>query len=88
MCESLKLIEELENLYLTEYDYYNFAHFYEDVIFGKYNISYNTLLKYFTSDDIISPLAHKRTVKLYNEKMNNCIKENNKSDKNYQWRLK
>ena len=71
-----KLIEELENLYLTEYDYYNFAHFYEDVIFGKYNISYNTLLKYFTSDDIISPLAHKRTVKLYNEKMNNCIKEN------------
>ena len=50
-----KLIEELENLYLTEYDYYNFAHFYDDVIFGKYNISYNTLLKYFTSDDIISP---------------------------------
>ena len=87
-----KLIEELENLYLNEYDYYNFAHFYEDVIFGKYNISYNTLLKYFTSDDIISPLAHKRTVKLYNEKMNNCIKENdnNINDKKielYKFRL-
>lgn len=34
------------------------------------------MLKYFTKDDIISPLAHKETVKLYNEKMKNAIKDN------------
>ena len=31
------------------------------------------MLKYFTNDDIISPLAHKKTVKNYNEKMKNAI---------------
>ena len=71
-----KLIEELETLYLKNYDDYNFEHFYEDVVFGKYNISYDVMLKYFTNDDIISPLAHKDTVKLYNEKMKNAIKDN------------
>ena len=30
------------------------------------------MLKYFTNDDIISPLAHKKTVKNYNEKMKNA----------------
>ena len=71
-----KLIEELETLYLENYPDYNFQHFYEDIVFGKYNISYDTLLRYFTNDDIISPLAHKETVKLYNEKMKNAIKDN------------
>ena len=70
------LIEEIENLYLTNYSDYNFQHFYEDVIFGNYNISYDAMIKYFTNDDIISPLAHKNTVKLYNEKMNSVIKNN------------
>lgn len=70
------LIDELENLYLEEYHDYNFEHFYEDVVFGKYNISYDVMLKYFTKDDIISPLAHKETLKLYNEKMKNIIKNN------------
>ena len=33
------------------------------------------MLKYFTNDDIISPLAHKNTIKLYNNKMKNTIKD-------------
>lgn len=70
------VLEELENLYLKDYSDYNFQHFYEDVVFGKYNISYDTMLKYFTKDDIISPLAHKETIKLYNEKMKKAIKDN------------
>lgn len=71
------MIEEIKQLYLIEYSDYNFEHFYEDVIFSKYNISYDTMLKYFAKDDIISPLAHKKTVNEYNEKMKNAIKENN-----------
>lgn len=69
------LIEELEILYLNDYPDYNFQHFYEDVIYGNYNISYDVMLKYFTDDDIISPLAHKETVKAYKEKMKNVIKD-------------
>ena len=70
-----KLIKELEVLYLEEYHDYNFEHFYEDVVFGNYNISYDVMLKYFTKEDIISPLAHKNTVKVYNDKMKNAIKD-------------
>lgn len=72
-----KLIKEIEDLYLNEYYDYNFIQFYEDVIFGKYNISYDVMLKTFTKDDIISPLAHRKTVKEYKEKMNTVIKVNN-----------
>lgn len=35
------------------------------------------MLKRFTKDDIISPLAHKKTVKAYKDKMNTIVKENN-----------
>lgn len=35
------------------------------------------MLKAFTKDDIISHLAHKNTVKLYKDKMNEVIKEDN-----------
>ena len=70
-----ELIEELENIYLKEYYDFNFQHFYEGHVFGKYNISYDVMLKRFTEDDIISPLAHKKTVKLYKEKMKTVIKE-------------
>lgn len=55
-----KLIEMLEDLYLKDHYDYNFEHFYEDFVLGIYNISYDTMLKRFTSDDIISPLAHKK----------------------------
>ena len=71
------LIRKLEKLYLTEYYDYNFEQFYEE-IFGKYDISYDAILKYFTNDDIISPLAHKKTVQNYNEKMKKVI--TNKTD--------
>lgn len=74
-----KTIEELEELYLTEYYDYNFEAFYDEII-TKYNydISYDFILKNFKRDDIISPLAHKTTIKLYNEKMNKAI-ENKES---------
>lgn len=75
------LIEELENLYLEKHHDFNFEHFYEDYVYGKYDISYDAMLKRFTQDDIISPLAHKRTVQLYKEKMKTLIKEDS-SNKN------
>ena len=72
------LIKELEELYLSEFYDFNFEQFYEKQIFGKYNISYDTMLKRFTNDDIISPLAHKKTMKNYNEKMKKIL--TNKDD--------
>ena len=73
-----ELIEELEHLYLDEYYDYNFTAFYEEITEkekykGKYDISYSTLYREFLNDDIISPIAHKGTIKLYNEKMNKAI---------------
>lgn len=75
------LIEELENLYLKNHYDYNFEHFYEDHVFGKYDISYDVMLKRFAEDDIISPLAHKKTIQLYKEKMKTTIKENDSKEK-------
>ena len=71
------LIIELEKLYLEKHHDFNFEHFYEDYVYGKYNISYDAMLKKFTKDDIISPLAHKKTVKDYKEKMKEVIMEDN-----------
>ena len=62
------IIQDLETLYLDEYYDYNFEQYYE-VINLNYSISYDVMLKRFTKDDIISPLAHKKTVKEYTEKM-------------------
>ena len=78
-----KIIVEIESLYLNEYYDYNFEAFYDELTEnkkykGKYDISYSTLHMHFLNDDIISPIAHKETVKLYNEKMKNAI--NNKED--------
>ena len=78
-----QLIKELENLYLDEYYDYNFEAFYDELsenkkYKGKYDISYSSLHMYFLNDDIISPVAHKETIKLYNEKLNNAI--NKKED--------
>jgi len=70
------LINEIENLYMSEYYDYNLEAFYEDVIFNKYDISYSVMLKRFKIDDIISPLAHKNTINEYKEKMKNEIKNN------------
>ena len=71
------LIKTLEDLYLEKHYDFNFEHFYEEHVLGKYDISYDVMLKRFTKDDILSPLAHKKTVKLYKEKMNEVIKKDN-----------
>ena len=73
------IIKELESLYLSTYFDYNFQAFYDELsenekYKGKYDLSYSSLYNAFLSDDIISPIAHKGTVKLYNEKMNKAIK--------------
>ena len=68
---------ELENLYLIEYYDYNLVAFYEEVKEkAKYDISYSTLYNAFLNDDIISPIAHKETTKLYNENMKKAISNN------------
>lgn len=71
------LINELEDLYLNKFYDFNFEHFHEKIS-GKYNISYDTILKRFTNDGILSPLAHKKTLKDYKEKMKKAIE--NKDD--------
>lgn len=78
--KDLNLIKEIEELYLTEYFDYNFEAFYEEIE-NKYNISYPVMCKAFLDDDIISPIAHKKTIKLYNEKMQNAIAKINENDK-------
>lgn len=75
------IIAELKKLYLSEYYDYNIKAFYEELTEnekykGKYDVSYSTLYNAFLSDDIISPIAHKETIKLYNERMNNAINDN------------
>lgn len=76
-----RIIEELKQLYLDEYYDFNLVAFYDEInekekYKGKYDISYSSLYRAFLSDDIISPIAHKETRKLYNEIMNNAT--NNK----------
>lgn len=71
------LINELEDLYLNKFYDFNFEHFHEKIS-GKYDISYDTILKRFTNDGILSPLAHKKTLKDYKEKMKKAIE--NKDD--------
>ena len=77
------LLEELKNLYLDEYYDYNLIQFYDELIENekykdKFDISYSSLYNKFLNDDIVSPLAHKGTIKLYNEKMNNAINNEEK----------
>ena len=73
------IIDEIETLYLDEYYDYNLEQFYEEIS-SNYNLKYDTMLKRFKDDDIISPLAHKKTVKEYIEKMK-CIEEEAPDDK-------
>ena len=67
-----KIIEEIQQLYLTDFYDHNYEHFLEEIK-DRYNISYPSLYRCLFSDDLISPLAHKETIKLYNEKMNKAI---------------
>lgn len=66
------LINELEELYLSKFYDFNFEQFYERIS-GKYDISYDVMLKRFTSDGILSPLAHKKTLRDYKETLKEVI---------------
>lgn len=57
------IISEIKELYLKEYYDYNLEAFYE-VIENQYNISYSTMYNEFLNDDIISPIAHKKNIKI------------------------
>lgn len=73
---STKIIDE----YLIKYPDFNFSHFYEEQGF-KYGVSYASMFTIFGGNDIISPLAQHKTVRLYNENMRKAIKENNITEK-------
>lgn len=68
------LSTEIINDYLNNYSDYNFSHFYEEQGF-KYGISFATMINIFETNEIISPLAQHKTVKLYNQNMKNAIKD-------------
>ena len=68
------LTNEIINDYLNSYSDYSFTHFYEEQGY-KYGISFQALINIFTANEIISPYAHHKTVRLYNENMKNAIRE-------------
>ena len=61
--------------YLNNFSYYGFTHFYEEKGY-QYGISFSTMITIFTNNDIISPYAQHKTVKLYNENMKKALREN------------
>ena len=67
-----KIIEEIQQLYLDDFYDHNYEHFLEEIK-DRYSISYPSLYRCLSSDDIISPLAHKETIKLYNERIEKAI---------------
>lgn len=66
------LSNEIINDYLSNYSDYGFTHYYEERGY-KYGISFSSLVNIFAINDIISPFAHHKTVKLYNNNMKNAI---------------
>lgn len=82
--ESNKKISDEEknriiNLYLEEYSEYNFSHFYEETS-EKLDSSYITIFRVLKEEEIISPVAQHKTIKLYNENMKKSIKEGQATD--------
>lgn len=67
---------EIINAYLTDFSDYSFTHFYEEQGY-KYGISFQSMINIFIANDIISPYAQHKTVKLYNENMKIAIREKN-----------
>ncbi len=65
---------EIINNYLNEFSDYGFTHFYEEQGY-KYGISFSTMISIFIANEIISPYAQHKTVRLYNENMKNAIRE-------------
>ncbi len=72
---SQKILDEICNLYITEYFDYNFEHFYEEIN-NKYKVSYAIVYNELTSRDIISPMAQKSTKKAYYKDMKKAIDNN------------
>lgn len=72
---SNELANEIIENYLSEFYDYSFTHYFEEHGY-KYGISFQSMINIFTNSDIISPYAQRKTVKLYNEKMKNAIREN------------
>ena len=72
----IDISNEIINDYLTDFPDYGFTHFYEEQGY-KYGISFSSMINIFMNNDIISPYAHHKTIKLYNENMKNAIREKN-----------
>ena len=70
------LSNEIIETYLTDYSDFGFSHFYEEQGY-KYGISISAMINIFITNDIISPFAQHKTVKLYNENMKKAIREKN-----------
>lgn len=70
---------EIVNSYLNDYSDYNFSHFYEEHGF-KLGVSYSSTFQILSKEDIISPAAQRKTVKLYNENMKKAIREKTITD--------
>lgn len=68
-----EISNEIINDYLTNFSDYGFTHFYEEQGY-KYGISFQSMINIFITNDIISPYAQHKTVKLYNENMKNAIR--------------
>ena len=68
------LANEIINDYLNNFSDYGFTHFYEEQGY-KYGISFTTMINIFIANEIISPYAQHKTVRLYNENMKNAIRE-------------
>ena len=65
---------EIINTYLSEFSDYGFSHFYEEHGY-KYGISFSSMINIFIANEIISPYAHHKTIRLYNENMKKAIRE-------------
>lgn len=72
---SKELVNEIVENYLSEFSDFGFTHYYEEQGY-KYGISFQSIINIFIKNEIISPYAHHKTVKLYNENMKSAIREN------------
>ena len=72
---SKELANEIVENYLSEFSDFGFTHYYEEQGY-KYGISFQSIINIFIKNEIISPYAHRKTVKLYNENMKSAIREN------------
>ena len=70
---------EIINDYLNNFSDYGFTHFYEEQGY-KYGISFSTMTTIFINNDIISPYAQHKTIKLYNKNMKNAIRDKSITD--------